>query len=194
MATPADSSPSMARCTALVERVLAASPRVATLLKKVEGAGCPFSGPPIVCEDVFRGAPVTGSYDAGLHRVILNPAVPPAAMTAAEWARTSAHELVHAFDVCRARVKTNDCLHLACTEIRAANLSGDCDFLVELQRAPGALLGGGLGGAQQRCVRRRAETSVAMHAACAAAEGGAARAVRDAWSPCYADIAPFASN
>ena len=194
MATPADSSPSMARCTALVERVLAASPRVATLLKKVEGAGCPFSGPPIVCEDVFRGAPVTGSYDTMQHRVILNPAVPPAAMTAAEWARTSAHELVHAFDVCRARVKTDDCLHLACTEIRAANLSGDCDFLVELQRAPGALLGGGVGAAQQRCVRRRAETSVAMHAACAAREGGAAQAVREAWAPCYGDHAPFASN
>uniref|UniRef100_A0A7S1XFE7 Mitochondrial inner membrane protease ATP23 n=1 Tax=Compsopogon caeruleus TaxID=31354 RepID=A0A7S1XFE7_9RHOD len=37
---------------------------------------------------------------------------------------TLQHELVHAFDACRAHVDWTNCLHHACTEIRAAALSG----------------------------------------------------------------------
>jgi len=28
------------------------------------------------------------------------------------------HELVHAYDVCRAEIDTSDCIHLACSEVR----------------------------------------------------------------------------
>ncbi len=53
------------------------------------------------------------------------------------------HELIHAFDDCRAKVDFKDIRHLACTEvgfvsiqnslsqIRAASLSGDCFFTEE---------------------------------------------------------------
>ena len=36
------------------------------------------------------------------------------------------HELIHAFDHCRAEVDVTDLRHHACTEVRAASLSGDC--------------------------------------------------------------------
>jgi inner membrane protease ATP23 len=41
------------------------------------------------------------------------------------------HELVHAYDHCRAQLDWTDLRHHACTEVRAANLSGDCAFVTE---------------------------------------------------------------
>ena len=38
------------------------------------------------------------------------------------------HELLHAFDHCRAEVDPFDLRHHACMEVRAASLSGDCEF------------------------------------------------------------------
>jgi mitochondrial inner membrane protease ATP23 len=35
---------------------------------------------------------------------------------------TLAHELIHAYDACRAKMDYSNCLHHACTEIRASNL------------------------------------------------------------------------
>ncbi|RLN93826.1 hypothetical protein BBJ28_00012639, partial [Nothophytophthora sp. Chile5] len=52
-----------------------------------------------------------------------------------EWMdRTMAHELVHAFDHCRNKIDWNNCEHHACSEIRAAALSGDCDWKFEFFR------------------------------------------------------------
>jgi mitochondrial inner membrane protease ATP23 len=126
----------------------------------------------------------------------MNPAVPPSRLDQAEWTRGVVHELLHAYDACRADLDPSNCSHVACTEIRAANLSGDCDFGAEFsRRAADVLLGGSLAARQQACVRRRAELSVAMHAQCA--EGGptaVAAHVQRVWAPCYADTAPFATN
>jgi len=44
------------------------------------------------------------------------------------------HELVHAFDDCRSKINTRNCLQHACTEIRASRLSGECKFLKEALR------------------------------------------------------------
>ncbi|XP_015773739.1 PREDICTED: mitochondrial inner membrane protease ATP23 homolog [Acropora digitifera] len=41
------------------------------------------------------------------------------------------HELIHAYDNCRIKYNPDDVRMLACTEIRAANLSGDCWFSKE---------------------------------------------------------------
>ena len=45
---------------------------------------------------------------------------------------TLTHELIHTLDYCRAEIDWNNLDHLACTEIRAANLSGECFFSKEL--------------------------------------------------------------
>ncbi|RYR73817.1 hypothetical protein Ahy_A02g008323 isoform D [Arachis hypogaea] len=45
------------------------------------------------------------------------------------------HELIHAYDDCRAvNLQWNNCAHQACSEIRAGHLSGDCHFMRELLR------------------------------------------------------------
>ena len=44
---------------------------------------------------------------------------------------TLTHELVHSYDHCRAHVDWDNLQHLACSEIRAANVSGECFFWKE---------------------------------------------------------------
>uniref|UniRef100_A0A7M5V9P3 Mitochondrial inner membrane protease ATP23 n=1 Tax=Clytia hemisphaerica TaxID=252671 RepID=A0A7M5V9P3_9CNID len=41
------------------------------------------------------------------------------------------HELIHAYDVCRAKFDQKNLEHLACSSIRVANLTGDCFFWKE---------------------------------------------------------------
>ena len=44
------------------------------------------------------------------------------------------HELIHAIDMCRTKMDPiNNCIHMACTEIRAENLAGECQWVRELQ-------------------------------------------------------------
>ena len=65
------------------------------------------------------------------------------------------HELIHSFDFCRAHTDFNNTRHHACTEIRAANLSGECSWWREVKR--GVLQ---WRDHQEKCVRRRAVISV----------------------------------
>ena len=99
-----------------------------------------------------------------------------------------AHELVHAYDFCRARdLDLRDCRHHACTEVRAAALSGDCGFSQELLRGN---LGESIVGQYRRCVRRRAAMSVAMNPHCAA-PGQAEAAVAEVLPHCFRDTDPW---
>eukprot|EP00474_Spongospora_subterranea_P010609 CRZ11067.1 hypothetical protein [Spongospora subterranea] len=97
----------------------------------------------------------------------------------------SVHELIHAFDHCRAEQDIHNLVHHACTEIRAANLSGDCHWRREISRGNFNLVK-----QHQNCVRRRAILSVSMNPACSS-EADAAAAVDTAWEVCFADTAPF---
>jgi len=100
-------------------------------------------------------------------------------------ATTMQHELIHAFDSCRARnLDWDSCEHHACSEVRAAALSGDCDWDMEVRRGNYSIIG-----QWKRCVRRRAELSVSMKAAC---QGPRAKEAVDAvLEKCIKDTAPF---
>ncbi|CAI7802851.1 unnamed protein product [Closterium sp. NIES-54] len=75
-----------------------------------------------------------------------------------------AHELVHALDHCRAKnLQWPDLRHHACSEIRAANLSGACHMHREFNtRGPDFVFRNG----HAQCVRRKAQLSVAMNPFC----------------------------
>mmetsp|Transcript_16486 Transcript_16486/g.22786 ORF Transcript_16486/g.22786 Transcript_16486/m.22786 type:complete len:151 (+) Transcript_16486:359-811(+) len=97
---------------------------------------------------------------------------------------TVTHELVHAYDHCRAKdLDWSNCHHHACSEVRAANLSGDCNFLQEFNRG-----NFGLKNQHQVCVKRRAELSVNMNPNC---KGRAKEAVNAVFDTCFKDTAPF---
>jgi len=100
---------------------------------------------------------------------------------------TMAHEMVHAYDHLRFRVKwRNDLRHAACTEIRASSLSGECRFMREfITRGQWNITQ-----QHQECVRRRAVLSVMARPECKD-DVHAARVVNDVWDSCFADTRPF---
>ena len=71
------------------------------------------------------------------------------------------HELIRAYDQCRAKVDWSNCAHHACSEVRAAALSGDCDFKQEFNKRQYGLANQG-----KVCVRRRAELSLQQSTNC----------------------------
>ena len=100
---------------------------------------------------------------------------------------TLAHQLVHAFD--QATVKNLDWRknlnHLACSEIRAVNLSGECRFTREIRRGYFAVAKH-----HQDCVKRRAILGI-REARPEVSTEQAEMAVLNAWMFCFPDTAPF---
>lgn len=97
--------------------------------------------------------------------------------------KTIHHELIHAIDMCRTKMDPlHNCIHMACTEIRAENLSGECSFWKELPIMK-AFSGHG-----KECVRRRAILSVRANPNCTAR---ADDYVDAAMERCFQDVYPF---
>jgi inner membrane protease ATP23 len=99
--------------------------------------------------------------------------------------RVLRHELTHAYDYCRADISTNNCLHVACTEIRASMLSGECSASQEALRFQLPLT---VSRHFPACVRRRALLSLDGHPHCKAI---ASQVIDAAWNRCYNDQEPF---
>eukprot|EP01059_Diplonema_ambulator_P023436 TRINITY_DN3892_c0_g1_i1.p1 TRINITY_DN3892_c0_g1~~TRINITY_DN3892_c0_g1_i1.p1 ORF type:complete len:232 (+),score=13.08 TRINITY_DN3892_c0_g1_i1:65-760(+) len=98
------------------------------------------------------------------------------------------HELIHAFDDARAYVNPSDCHHHACSEIRAARLSGECALGEELLRGKSLSGDGGSLTLGQQCVNRRANLSVSRNPACSRVSQ---QAIQTVWEACVADTAPY---
>jgi RHS repeat-associated protein len=83
------------------------------------------------------------------------------------------HELQHVLDTCNIGCGNMTCADIACTEVRAANTSGQCciDAVNGGWKQPGETY--------QQCVRRLAETSSAAHCS------NPKRAVSAVWDGCY---------
>jgi inner membrane protease ATP23 len=96
---------------------------------------------------------------------------------------TIIHELIHAYDVCRAKIDWKKCEHHACTEIRASALSGECAMSRELLRGQYNIRGG-----HRECVKRRASKSLAANVYC---KDSCSEAIEAAFEQCYADVKPF---
>jgi inner membrane protease ATP23 len=95
------------------------------------------------------------------------------------------HELIHAIDMCRTKMDPlNNCMQLACTEIRAENLSGECNFWWEVLR--GKL--DSYWGHGKQCVRRRAIDSVRANPNCTLRAEDYVDATMER---CYKDNFPF---
>eukprot|EP01027_Heterolobosea_sp_BB2_P015965 GEZU01022798.1.p1 GENE.GEZU01022798.1~~GEZU01022798.1.p1 ORF type:complete len:252 (+),score=2.34 GEZU01022798.1:122-877(+) len=100
-----------------------------------------------------------------------------------QYENTLLHELIHAFDDCRAKLDWSNCLHQACSEVRAAHLSGDCHIGREVVRGHLNIIG-----QHMECVKRRAEKSVNMNPKC---DGRSMAAVEAVLAQCIADMEPF---
>ncbi|ODV92110.1 hypothetical protein CANCADRAFT_147498 [Tortispora caseinolytica NRRL Y-17796] len=99
------------------------------------------------------------------------------------------HELVHAYDFCKFNIDWMNLKHVACSEIRASNLSGECRMMNELikNRLITQLK---FVKQQQECVKRRALISIKSHPSCKSEEM-AERVLDQVWNSCFRDTRPF---
>mmetsp|Transcript_30388 Transcript_30388/g.61859 ORF Transcript_30388/g.61859 Transcript_30388/m.61859 type:complete len:215 (-) Transcript_30388:419-1063(-) len=178
----------LASCKAMRDKAISC-PRVQFMIEAIEGLGCKLGVP----ERFITCAHLDGTKAGGFQ---VEPGKDPVIYLAAgvgygqkQVEQTLTHELVHAFDQCRAHIRFGNLLHHACTEIRASALSGECDWSEEVNRGNFATSAQG-----EKCVRRRAELSVAMNPICADKpdpKATAAAAVSFVFDKCYFDTAPF---
>ncbi|ORX55826.1 metalloprotease ATP23 [Hesseltinella vesiculosa] len=98
---------------------------------------------------------------------------------------TMVHEMVHMYDNHKFKVNWTDLNHHACSEIRAASLSGDCRWTNEIRRGFYTFTK-----QHQACVKRRAILSVQQNPHCHSKEE-AEQAVNSVFESCFADTRPF---
>lgn len=168
-------------CEINVYNCIKNSPLVKLLVAALNSSGCKFDIRRHIscecCDDI-----VTGGYDPVLNQVVIcqNTASSKRLVQGA-----LSHELVHMFDYCRHNLDFKNLDHLACTEIRAANI-GHCSFL-------GAWVNGltsplNVKGTHQVCVKDRAVKSII--AARRVSKEVAEEAVERVFDKCYNDLEP----
>lgn len=169
------------KCRVMLQFAMETSPYAKLLLSAMKNSGCKiFKDRHFSCEDC--DGTVSGGFDAASSQIVLcqNNIRQQGHMN-----RVVTHELIHAFDHCRAHVDWfNNYRHLACSEIRAANLSGDCSFYNEAAR-----FNFGLKEHHQECVRARALRSIL--AVRKISREQAEKVVDEVFDSCFNDHAPF---
>ena len=187
------SSDAHTRCVDMLRISLERNPRAKTLIRALNGRGCLTTALFFHCVDCsthnpleFGSEPVQqgGGYIPGAGIRICEEVL----QSQKHMDETLAHELIHAFDDCRAQLDFANCDHHACTEVRAANLSGDCRFMNEMFR-----MKFGLKAQHQTCVKRRATLSLLSNPNCNASKEQAAAAVDRVFPKCFRDWAPFSN-
>ncbi|XP_068163524.1 mitochondrial inner membrane protease ATP23 homolog [Antennarius striatus] len=169
------------KCQSMLAVTIQMSPYAKLLLDAMKSSGCQvFKDRHFSCEDC--DGKVSGGFDAESSQIVLcqNNIHGQAHMT-----QVVTHELIHAFDHCRAQVDWfTNIRHLACSEIRAANLSGECSFAKEVSR-----LNFGLKQHHQECVRGRALRSILAVRNINREE--ATKIIDEVFDTCFNDHAPF---
>jgi len=168
------------KCEETKANLLTTSPAVVFMLKHMALLGYPITSRQIVCEPctTLRSGGFS-SKDGGI--LICQDHM----MSKTHMEDTLIHELVHAYDRAKFEVDFSNCRHVACTEIRASNLSGDCKWTREVSR--GFI---SFSKQHQACVKRRAIKSVRANPACSG-PGVAEQAVQEVWESCFPDTRPF---
>ncbi|CAM9713238.1 unnamed protein product [Choristocarpus tenellus] len=125
-------------CLKMMDKSLRRCPKVKFMIERLEKLGCPLPQDFIHCKPC-EGLEASGGWEYGAGpegaskpKVVL--CEDKAMMTQWMVDHTLAHELIHAYDQCRVKVDWNDCLHHACSEIRASNTSGECSYAMEFRR------------------------------------------------------------
>ncbi|CAF2376708.1 hypothetical protein Bca4012_091618 [Brassica carinata] len=169
---------SIEECQDMIQRSFR-NPIVKFLMEQMEKSGCRV-GDNFVKAVVCTG-PVAGGFTKGRGITVCSNYL----TIQDEVNQVVIHELIHAYDECRAKnLDWTNCAHHACSEIRAGHLSGDCHFKRELLR--GFIK---LRGHEQECIKRRVLKSLRGNPYCS--EVAAKDAMEAMWDTCYNDTKPF---
>ncbi|KAK4754865.1 hypothetical protein SAY87_008622 [Trapa incisa] len=165
-------------CEDMIRRSLR-TPMVKFLREQMEKVGCPIGDNFIKAVNCDRK--VAGGYATGLGIIVCSNHM----NIQDEVNQVVIHELIHAYDECRAaNLDWSNCAHHACAEIRAGHLSGDCHYKRELLRGYMKIRGH-----EQDCVRRRVMKSLGSNPYCS--EAASKDAMEAVWDVCYNDTQPF---
>ncbi|XP_072391966.1 mitochondrial inner membrane protease ATP23 homolog [Diabrotica undecimpunctata] len=168
-------------CERNVYKCIKESPMVKLMMGALKASGCTVDiRRHISCEEC---APtVSGGYDPIMNQVVIcqNSATKVGAVNT-----ILTHEMIHMFDYCKNNVDFKNLEHLACTEIRAANLA-HCSFLSAFVAGDASFFD--IKEAHQYCVRNKALSSVM--AARNVSKEEAMIAIDKVFSKCYADLEP----
>ncbi|XP_034171774.1 mitochondrial inner membrane protease ATP23 homolog [Osmia lignaria lignaria] len=169
------------KCETNVYSCLKDSPLIKLMVAALKSSGCEIDiGRHISCE--ICDERVTGGYDQALNQIIV---CQNTATSKNRVQSTLGHEMIHMFDCCRNNVELNNIKHLACTEIRAANLC-HCSFLGAFARQTASPFN--IKKAHQRCVQDKAVRSVV--AIKNVSQDVAKEAVMQVFDKCYNDLEP----
>ncbi|KYN04546.1 Mitochondrial inner membrane protease ATP23 like protein [Cyphomyrmex costatus] len=126
---------------------------------------------------------VTGGYDSEFNQIVIcqNSAYSENMVRA-----VLLHEMIHMFDYCRNKLDMKNIDHLACTEIRAANLA-HCSFMSSLFQGDSSFIN--IKATHQDCVKHKARLSImGVHKV---SKEVADAAIERVFKKCYNDLEPI---
>ncbi len=181
----AASAKTLAKCDRLRQNAVLYSRRVGYMLRSLALYGCEIDPQTFIrCVHCPPGSSHVAFFEqSGVGRSSIG--VCDSIVRQDEFDTLLTHELIHSFDFCRADVSVKNLNHHACTEIRAANLSGDCTFKREFRRGIFAV-----SDHHNKCVKRRAAMSI-MGNPGIKSPAEAEAAVEAVFERCSKDFEPF---
>lgn len=170
------------KCERTVYKCIKTSPLVKLMMAALRSSGCEIDiRRHISCEEC--SPTVSGGYDPGLNQIVIcQNSVSSKGMIQG----ILTHEMIHMFDYCRNKLDFKNIDHLACTEIRAANLT-HCSYLSALMNGDIGL--GTVKEMHQVCVKNKALASIL--AVRKVSREDAIDAVERVFPKCYADLEPI---
>ncbi|XP_068210608.1 mitochondrial inner membrane protease ATP23 homolog [Palaemon carinicauda] len=170
------------KCERNVWSCVQKSPAVKLMLSALKSSGCEVDlTRHISCE--VCDVSVSGGYDPELNQVVICQNV---ARSEGLTQGVLTHELIHMFDYCKHKLDFKNLDHLACTEIRAANLT-HCSFMSAMFQGDASPFR--IAKTHQDCVRRKAAMSVM--AVRRVTEAEALNVVDKVFDRCYNDLEPI---
>lgn len=171
------------KCETKVYDCIKTSPLVKLMMGALKSSGCPIDiRRHIACEECDPS--VSGGYDPVLNQIVVCQNV---AKDKGIIQGILTHEMIHMFDYCRNKLDFKNIDHLACTEIRAANLT-HCSFVSAWAQGDASVFD--FKEAHQNCVKTKALQSIMAVRSNITKEEGI-NAVERVFSKCYDDLEPI---
>ncbi|KAA0192645.1 hypothetical protein HAZT_HAZT008399 [Hyalella azteca] len=171
-----------AKCERKVLRAIEKYPLVKIMMSALKSSGCPVDiQRHIACE--VCDTSVTGGYDVESNQIVVCQNM---CKLEGLVAGVLTHEMIHMFDYCKHKLDFKNIEHLACTEIRAANLT-HCSFMSAIAQSDASPFR--IAKTHQECVKTKAAWSVESVRHVGIEE--ARRIVDKVFPQCYADLEPI---
>lgn len=170
------------KCERTVYKCIKQSPIIKLMMGALKSSGCPVDiRRHISCEEC---APtVCGGYDPILNQVVI---CQNAVSKIGHIQGVLLHEMIHMFDYCRHNLDFKNLDHLACTEIRAANLA-HCSFLSAWLQGEVSVFN--IKQSHGDCVKSKALSSILATRNVSTSE--AIDAIERVFPKCYSDLEPI---